>query len=511
MDVTLAYDQPTAVVRQPEAMTLALAANQQRGGVSFTGRARDPLRLRQLLLAQHACVANDLRAGDKGWLTEGDWRQTLDPIVTVQPDQLCLESFSGDGACYARLTASMTAFEVEGQPQFGTTNVDFTWDLRSQLHELRGAHATTFTIGGDAPPTLDHYARTVTVKNEWLKAFLQVQGALTMRAFSFDIRPVDLLSIITYLDDHHTRRSPQGLRYEFTPGHEIQVTLEPWEAHFALRGTHYTGYERVVRLWGRKRLALLRGVLPYSDRVTVSVLGRGLPHLYTCHCGPYQFMLALSGWTANDWAMGSGFDLLAAFSGATADLTGKVVDFLASHPTATLDEIATQTGVSSDDADRALFQLCRAGRVLYDPISRHYRARELFAEPLDLAALFIADPRLEAAQQLLEAGAVQLRFARNAPGRRVATRVVADVHDDIDYHVTALVDENGRMPFGECQCAFFRLNTMTKGPCAHILATRLAFDAPATIAEATQPALAVVADEEDDDEMDDETEDVEEE
>ena len=502
MDVSLAYDRPTTVVTEAEAATVALAVNRQRGAVAFAGRAHDPLLLRQLLLAQHACASNDARGAAKGWLSEADWRQTLDPIMTVHPDQLSFESFSNDGSCYARLTAPLAAFEVEGQPTYGTTNVDFTWDMRPALNTLRSGRDTSFRIGGDGAATLDQYARTVAVKNDWLKGFLQVQGALTMPAFSFDVRPVDLVSIITYLGEHRARRSPQDMRFEFLPDQEISVVLEPWKQRFSLRGTYYRGYERVVRLWGRTRLAMLGPVLPYADRVTVAVLGRGLPHIYICHCGPYQFMLALSGWAANDWAMGSGFDLLAAFSGATADLTRQVSDYLGTHLAASQEEIAAATGVPQDDVARALFQLCRAGRVLYDLTAKQYRQRDLFEEPLDLAALFTSDPRLEAAQKLLEANAVFIRGGVGRGGaRRIQTRVVATVHDDIDYSVTVLIDENGRMRFGSCQCAFFQLNNMSKGPCEHILATRLAFDSPATVAEATQ---TIMADEDDDSEDTDE-------
>ncbi len=480
MDIILAYARPTQV-----ATTVALATNVRRPPVTFAGRVRDPLLLRQLLLVQHqvAAAANDAA-----------WRTTLDPVVTVQPDQLVIESYSSDGAVYARLSAALSAFTDIGEMQAGSTNIDFTWDLAPALQALRSSHPTRLTIGSAADAeTFERTERVAQLPAAWVKGLLQVQGALTAHPFTFPVRPVDLASVITYLAEHTPKGSPQGIRYEFVPNAPIQIVLEPWEAHFPLRGTQYTGFARTVRLWGRQRLALLRGVLPYADHVTVAILGRGLPHVYICQCGPYQFTLAVSGWTADDWTMGSGFDLLAAFTGATAERTQHVYQFLANRQTARREEIALGTGIPGTEVEQALFQLSRAGKVLYDPLNGQYRARDLFAEPLDLATLFVADPRLAAAQSLLEGGQVQIqRVSADGTNARPVTRISATVHDDSDYTVMVQLDENGRLRFGRCQCAFFRMNTLTRGPCPHILAARLAFDTPT--AAATGPdALSITA------------------
>ena len=503
MEIDLAYERPTTLVAGDEATTLNLAVNQGRGAVAFRGRAQHPLVLRQLLLALHACIPSASQRS--GWLQDGDWRTTLDPVVSVYPDQLVFEAFGNDSSCYARLTAPTSAFDDVTVSQSGTTNIDFSWDLRPLLQQLRSARSTTITIGGAATAPLlgaDPAARRVAVPDAWLKSLLQVQGALTMRPFSFVARPVDLLSIIAYLDEHYTRQSPQGMRYIFTPGEPIKVVLEPWEAAFPLRGTHYTGYERVVRLWGRRRLMLLRDVLPYADRVTVAVLGRGLPHLYICQCGPYRLMLALSGWAANDWEMGSAFDLLAAFQGATAERTARVANFLQTRQAVMGNEIAAATGIDAGEVERALFQLSRAGRVLYDPMTNEYRARDFFGAPLDLERLFVTDPRLGKAQALLDGGQVEVRAVS---GSGANTRVLATVHDDIDYTVTVQIDEGGRLRYGKCQCTFFQMNLLTRGPCEHILATRLAFDTP-------DPAQQVIAttNAEDDEEWEDDDEAAEE-
>ncbi len=482
MEVALAYDRRTSLVTSLTTAALDFAANLHRPPVSFRGRVKEPVLLRQLLGALHRVILGDFR-----WMDDEAWQFTLDPVITVHPDQLFFEAFSNDESVYGRLSAPLDAFEAEGEVQFGTTNIDFTWELQNALQALRSSRRTMFTVGaggfGVATATgagvREHFERKVDVPEGWLEGFLQVQGALAMHPFVFDVRPVDLLSAIAFFQDNKPPRPPHGMRYEFQPNEPISLVLEPWDERFVLKGTHYTGYARTVRLWGRRRLELLQGVLPYAQRVTVGVLGRGLPHFYICHCGQYQFVLALSGWTKNDWSKGSAFDLLVPRTQPDAELTATVYLCLVRLFAAPQAQVIAETGLPAAEVEQALFQLCRAGRAMYDPASGQYRLRELFAEPLNVDALFTADARLETAQQLLDDGRVALQSVQepgsDGSGRR-ETRAVAVVDDGTAYQVTVAVDMDGRLRFGRCHCPFFDTNLMSRGPCEHILATRLALD-----------------------------------
>jgi hypothetical protein len=298
------------------------------------------------------------------------------------------------------------------------------------------------------------------------------------------VHPADLLSGIAFFQENKPPHPPHGLRYEFTGGAPIAAVLEPWEQRFTLRDSLYTGYTRSVRLWGRKRLELLRDVLPYADRVKVSVLGRGLPHTYTCYCGPYRYLLALSGWTANDWATTMAFDLLAPRGPVDAHTVLRVHSYLGEHLAAPAANIVSDTQLPPAEVEQALFELCRAGRVMADPITRQYRLRELFAEPLDAGALFAPDPRTVAAERLVADKAVTLvrvTLPDESPDRRHETRALAMVAEGgRTYEASVAVDETGRLRFGRCQCEFFERNLMSRGPCVHIMAARLALEATTT-------------------------------
>ncbi len=483
MEVALAYDHHTSLVSTSESAALSLAANLRRAPVSFRGKVKEPLLFRQLLTALHRCIVSDMR-----WEEEGRWLWMLDPVITVHHDQMFFEAFSNDQSSYARLSAPLDAFDVEGEVSYGTTNIDFTWELREALQHLRSSRRTEFRVGasgfgvstsGAGAPRV-HFERKVALPESWLKGFLQVQSALALHPFLFEVRPVDLLTMLAFMQDYKPPTPPHGLRYEFQPDAPISMVLEPWEQRFTLRGTHYTGYARTVRVWGRRRLELLSGVLPYADRVTVGVLGRGLPHFYICHVGRYQFVLVLSGWTKNDWSKDSAFDLLAPRAPQDAQLVTRVYLYLREHLAALQAEIAANLGKPAKEIEQALFQLCRAGRVMIDPTTGQYRLRELFAEPLDMEALFPADPRLTTAQELVEQGKVTLKQIippDQNPGGRKELRAHATIHDQPDYQVTLALDATDRLRFARCGCPFFEEHLLSRGPCAHILAARLVLEA----------------------------------
>ncbi|HEV8192828.1 MAG TPA: SWIM zinc finger family protein [Ktedonobacterales bacterium] len=482
MEVALAYDHRTTVVTAPGMSALDIATNRRRTPVSFTGRVKAPHLLRQLLLALHQVIVSDQR-----WYDENEWRQMLDPVITVHHDQLFFEAFSNDQSSYVRLSAPLDAFEAQGDVRYGTTNIDFTWQLREALLSLRSSRQTMFSIGPTSFAVAtevgaaadERVERKVDVPEGWLKGFLQVQSALTMHPFLFDVKPVDLLSTIAFVQDNKPPSLPHGLRFEFVPNEPITAVLEPWDQRFVLRETHYTGYQRTVRLWGRRRLELLQGVLPYAETVTIGVLGRGMPHFYICQCGPFQFTLVLSGWSKNDWSKDSAFDALAPRGTADNECIARVYAHLGEHLTARRDAIGSDLGMRAQETEQALFALCRAGRVMYDPTTGQYRNRDLFAEPLDVGALFAPDPRSIAAQRLLAAGKVRLHSVappeRREDGRR-ETRAEASVTDGQDYDVLVSVDTTGRLRFGKCACPFFQSNLMSRGPCEHILAACFALD-----------------------------------
>ena len=113
-------------------------------------------------------------------------------------------------------------------------------------------------------------------------------------------------SLLAYLMRHREKSGPRSIRFELTPGQAPQLVLEPWNVALQSHGPAYQGLGReTIKVWGRRRLMVLQRLLPLTDRVEVLLLGSGMPSIWTLHLGEMRFVLALSGWSENDWTGGA--------------------------------------------------------------------------------------------------------------------------------------------------------------------------------------------------------------
>ncbi len=470
-----------------DAATLGLAADRARP-VSFHATiAQNMLQVRLALQ-----TLGELVWRNDEWVSREDYEPfTLDPICTVHPDRVFFEAFSGDQSAYGLAIVDRALFTPIGEVTCGTTNVDFTRWLWTALSEMRSSRTTTFrigsggfgvaTAGGDAA----RFEEKVDVPDPWVRGFLQLQGAMAMPGTRLSVRPVDLLAAIRYLQVTKARVSPRAMRWEMNPGEDARVVLEPWEHAIPLRGAEHAYTEpRSIRTWGRKRLSLLEPLLPFADRVDVYLKGRALPTFYAVKLPGVTFVLGLSGWTSKRWTDSASFDLLV----APGDHDTRVIDALARKYHATAGALATELGIAPAAAAQELAALCAEGRCIFDVETREYRRRELFAKPIDLAAIYPPDPRREAAAAMIARGAVSITTAApretrkrkrlKTPDGPVFREVIlrdwvvqGKAGDESD--IELVLSDEDRLIFGRCGCAFFKENILNQGPCAHLLALLL--------------------------------------
>src|SRR6202040_1819844 len=110
--------------------------------------------------------------------------------------------------------------------------------------------------------------------DSWLRGFLQVQSAAALPHDTVRLAPVDFYNLLRHLRLHGDRKGQRrGLRVELVPAEPPRLVLEPWETVLTSTAGPYQGRSsRVVRLWGRRRLSLLRRLLPFVEQIDVHVL-----------------------------------------------------------------------------------------------------------------------------------------------------------------------------------------------------------------------------------------------
>ena len=531
--VALAYADVSRAVTAGDDARVALVGSLTRPPVRLDAAVRDPVRFREAMSALYAVVGSDYRyvpkdraayaafvrmrrqsAGLSAWQSQQAYFSfllrndpaaplLLDPVVTVHPDQVCFEVFSRDEGTYAKLGVDRAALDVAGEPAYGTTNIDFSQALFDGLQQMRGYRHTRLTVGPDAVRLATEQAAPVTAKpsgggggagsegggdvlekqirvpDSWLRGFLQVQSAAALPAEAFAVASVDLYNLLRQLrlraDQKGKRR---GLRVELVPGEPPRLVLEPWETVLTVTAEPYRGRAaKVVRLWGRRRLMLVRRLLPFVDRVEVHLLGSGLPSFWVFRAGPLALTLGLTGFTAANWSQAVNFDLLL----PRRTQPGKSVDAVVKHLErvwfASANEIGAATKLTGPALTETLQAACQQGRLMFDLAAGVYRLRPLTDAALDLDRLEFRSQRERVAHDLLaRRGAVRIVSEnRIATVGLELTGEVTVTEDRREYRPQMVLGDEGQVSRAECTCTLFRTQGLKQGPCVHLIALRLCY------------------------------------
>jgi len=515
--VRVAYLGVSRVATTAEAAEVELYGNLERPAVRLEGRIVDPICFRETMSALYAIVGSDYRYAPKDktaylayrrmksesqsmsiwqaqqayfmWMLRNDPLAfcMLDPIVTVHPDQTFFEVFSRDEGTYACLAFKNEAFDTTGETKYGTTNIDFSQGMYDSVQLMRSYRATTISVGREAVAMATESAgkagevleKKVVVPDSWTRGFLQVQSAATLPFETFRIAPIDLYNVLREMRMHaDIKGKRRGLRIELIPGENPKLVLEPWEMVIPTNSGIYKGKAaRVVRLYGRRRLLLLRRLLPMLESIDIDIVGSGLPSFWVMRAKDFTFTLGMSGFTNSNWSQALNFDLLLPRKTQDTKTVRKVVDYLEGVWKAPLSEIGEQTGLEGAALLETVQAGCQEGQLMYDIANRVYRLRPLTEKPLDLGKLQFRNDREKVAFDLLHRrNAVELVSENRIAGTGLElVGKVAVEEDRREYRPMMLLSADGGVSRVECTCTAFRKNGIKDGPCIHLIALRLAW------------------------------------
>lgn len=440
-----------------------------------------------------------------------------DPVVTVAPDVVFFECFSKDESSYGCLSVDRDSFVGSQEAGLGTTNVDYSLALYEHFQTLRSYRKTRLSVdptGFDVKVEgLPEYREEkIDLPPSWLRGFGQIQAATCLPSRRVDL-PVEVVySILAYLKCHREKTGPRSIRFLLTPGKAPKIILDPWGIEIESKGPVYDGGLEIgsssgsgspyraaprrasnpteeIKVWGRRRLFSLARVLPLAERVEVRLLGSGLPSVWIAHMGDMRLVLALSGWTTNDWTSGVGLDLLAGSRAADIRTMALTDQFLRKEQRANLADIASATGASAENLVPALHKLAKQGQLIFDHADQVYRYRQVMPDVLGEALLGPEHPELVEGRRMAQtSGAVKISRDELLPDMKHI--VVAKVEGT---SCEAIFDLDLVIKKAKCSCSFFHKSGLRAGPCRHLLALRMvaegrtAPDAPVAPPVATPP------------------------
>lgn len=401
----------------------------------------------------------------------------LDPVITVHPDQIFFECFSKDESVYGKLSCGYDVFNSISDFKCGTTNIDYSKKLYNEFQKIRTYKETNFKVdpgGFDVQTTGETAYREVKIDlpDSWVRGFLQVSTAMTNDKVTFDLHPIDITNFILVLKRHKEKTGPRAIKYVLEPGKPIVAVFEPWNIEIVCSQSIYKGNEKhEIRVWGRRRITLLERLLPITNKFTVHLLGTGMPSFYIAHLtNEMYFTLGLSGWTANDWTKSTSLDLLSPRQKVPTTTMQSIYLALRKDWFNTSQKLTENLGIDEFSVQQALQTFTQAGKIVYDLKNQVYRIRELKKDGINIEELRFSSEIDKEAYRLMESGAVKnLKVEEN---RKI--KITAIVDDRYDTKV--VINNDLQIEEASCTCSFYYKNKMTKGPCEHILATRITFD-----------------------------------
>ncbi|MGI9471752.1 MAG: hypothetical protein ACR2NZ_09490 [Rubripirellula sp.] len=511
-EVDLSYAGQSGMVTENGNSRLALFGNLQRAPVFLDGVVREPLRLREAMSALYAVVGSDYRyvpkdrtaynayrrmrnqsANLNAWQAQQayfDWLLRndplayliLDPVISVHPDRMFMEVFSKDEGTYANLSIDIDAFDLQAEPVCGTTNIDFSQALHDSIQRFRSYRDTRITIGQEAVKVSttgqrDVLEKHIRVPDSWIRGFLQVQSSTMLPMDSFRLRAIDLYNVLRHLRMNGDQKGKRrGLRVELVPGEQPRIVLEPWETVIPTTSDIYQGRQaKVMRVWGRRRLSLLKRLLPFAEDVDVHLLGSGLPSFWVLRAGSMTFTLGLTGFTASNWSQAVNFDLMMPRQTQSGKQLQKVVKHLSDRWSDDRESLSEATDLEGADLIESLQSGCQQGQVMYDIGEDVFRLRPLTEQPLDLAKLEFRSLRERTAYDWVhrkDAVAITSENRIHGTGLEITGKAVV-AEDQREYRPQMLLSDEGFVSRAECTCNTFRQQGLKTGPCTCLIALRL--------------------------------------
>jgi len=404
----------------------------------------------------------------------------LDPVITINPDELFFECFSQDESSYGRLSCNFEVFKNINEFACGTTNIDYSADLYLEFQKIRNYKTTEFKIDPAgfevATDTGDSFIESkIDLPESWVRGFLQVSSAMTMPMRTIKLHPMDMHNICFLLRRKKEKVGPRSLRFILKPGEQVKIIFEPWNTELICKRSVYLGdVEDEIRLWGRRRLHILERLIPIVDHFEIHLLGSGLPSFFVAHMPDMTFTLGLSGWTANDWSRLGNFDLMAPRSEVDDATKQTVFNALKQTWFESADSLSQRLNIDREQVLAALQIVTQAGRVIFDIKNQVYRIRELSQEPLPMDVLRFSNEREEKANRFVQAKLVSSVTIEARQDSVTLTGVVLD--NAKKYKVSIIIDNDQCLSAGECHCHFYIKNKLYKGPCEHMLALRIDFN-----------------------------------
>lgn len=403
----------------------------------FEGRMLEPRQVAEMLTAVHLVV------GSRFFTPANSVAKAItlaDPVVTSGGGLLRFEGFSSCCSTYVRADLLPAAYDGQVIAK-GTTNVDFNAPMRAALARVRDDAGLDLAVGPDEVTLRSGRAevteRRVDLPARWIRGMVEVQSCQAAMRRRFEVGAADALRFLRTLPRASTSRTP------------LWVAPGPAGLFTTTRET-----ASGVRVTDTRRLRVLETLLPRARSLAVFADDSQQASAWVLDFGAARLTLALSPEVWRGFS-GEGQALRALLRASTrsAGALSRVRSALQWQPQLDAAVLAAELGLDRDEVEDTLRVLGASGLAGFDVAEGRYFHRTL---PFDLSDVEDMHPRLAAARELIDGGAVTVAKA---------TPFDAAVRSGDTVH--RVREKAGEL---HCTCPWFAAHQGQRGPCKHVLA-----------------------------------------
>lgn len=445
------YLHPSAVHESADGRALALETS---GGATPAGEATNPRFFNGFLTAPTASATALLAVADVAaarYYRPQPSAASLDPVVTAGGDRLRMESFSGCCGVYARLDVLAAGLDGDDVGH-GTTNVDVNAPLRRALAKIGGLDPLHLAVGPDGieATTFDggFVEKKVPLPQRWLRGFAEAQVLGTDFALRAEVPAAQAAAFLRSLP-RLTQSGARTTRWVVPTGGTLRPVSRPMAGAVCLPGA-----ERLLSLQPVLRHATALRI--YAPAASEGSGGEAPAAAWEVELPGMRLTLMLSPNPARGFS-GEGGVLHDLAAGSSEQDAEAVSELLAWESKIDLADLAHQTGLPADRVRAALTVLGTSGQIGYDLAEEAYFHRHL---PYSAGAAEKRNPRLRGARKLVADGQVRLDGTLARVG-------------SADHAHLVRTDDTGKL---SCTCLWWAKYRGGRGPCKHVLATRMVRD-----------------------------------
>jgi hypothetical protein len=374
----------------------------------------------------------------------------LDPVVTSSEELLRFEGFSSCCGVYARADFEAPSFDADILGR-GTTNVDFNSAMRAALAQVRQSDTVRLAVGANAV----HLTRAdqavvekkVKLPVRWIKGFTEVQAYLPALQPRF---PIPAAEAVRFLRALPRGGSPRQASWVTALGRGLRLSQRESKG--------------AVRITGPERIRILEPMLMHARELIVWASEDSAVSAWEVIFPTGRFSILISPELSRGFS-GEGQMLERLASDAHTEALPLVKAALRWQARIDATEVSAKSGLTTDQVEAALAVLGSRGLVGYDLARRAYFHREL---PFDMEKVQSLHPRLLDARKLVEAKQVRIVHKTGAGDALEAEAYVQGT--GVEHRVRV-------RPAGDtCTCPWYGKHQGDRGPCKHVLATRLLLD-----------------------------------